>query len=184
METICPACGGARYKPEILEVRRLGRTIAEVLDLPFAEVGAVFGEHPALRRASEAMREAGLGYLELGRRLDTLADGEAQRLKLAEALLEPAEGEALFLFDEPTAGLQAEEVAGLADIFRKLLAKGHTLICVEHDLDIIARAHRVIDLGPEGGQEGGRVVVAGTPAELAGRSDSATGAALRRRFGL
>jgi excinuclease ABC subunit A len=149
-----------------------------------AEVGAAFEDLPALRRASEALLETGLGYLELGRRLDALADGEAQRLKLAEALLEPAEGDALFLFDEPTAGLQAEEVGGLAGVFHRLLGKGHTLIVVEHDLDIIARAHLVLDLGPEGGHEGGRVVAAGTPAELARRADSATGAALRRRFGL
>ncbi|MDD8026982.1 MAG: excinuclease ABC subunit UvrA [Acidobacteriota bacterium] len=179
----CSACGGTRYRSEVLDVRWGGLTIAEVLALPFADAAGVFAEYPAMARACRAAAETGLGYLEIGRTLDTLAEGEARRLRLAEALAAPARGKTLFLFDEPTAGLQATEGERIAAVFTRLLEQGHTLVAVAHDLNIIARAHRIIDLGPEGGGDGGRIVVTGTPAEVEATADSATGAALLRRFG-
>ncbi|MCX6561470.1 MAG: excinuclease ABC subunit UvrA [Candidatus Aminicenantes bacterium] len=181
-EAICPSCAGLRYRPEVLEARCQGLTIADVLALPLEKAGLVF-EDRLVRDAVRAAGETGLGYLQLGRTLDTLSDGEAQRLRLTEALMKPSPGETLYLFDEPTAGLQAAEVEGLARIFAGLLGRGHTLVAVEHDLDLIARAYRIIDLGPEGGNAGGRIVAIGTPSEVAAAADSATGAALRRRFG-
>jgi len=182
-ETPCPACDGRRYRPEVLEAHWKGLNIAEILALPLALAGNLFAELPAVVRACAAVVEIGLGYLELGRTLDTLSEGEARRLRLAEALAAPGADPALFLFDEPSAGLPASETERLAAVFARLLSQGHTLIVVGHDLDLIARAHQVIDLGPEGGADGGRVVAAGTPKEIETAENSATGSALRRRFG-
>ncbi len=182
-EVECRACRGLRYRPEVLEARWQGLTIAEALAMPLARAGAVFSGLPAVVRAGAAAEEIGLGYLEIGRTLDTLAEGEARRLKLIEAIAAPGPGPALFLLDEPAAGLAAGETDLLAIALARLLRGGHTLVVVGHDLGLIARAHRVIDLGPEGGEAGGRVVAAGSPAEIEGARNSATGAALRRRFG-
>jgi len=183
IETPCPACGGLRYRPEVLKAHWNGRTIADILALSAAEGTAVFEKVPALRDGLAVLSETGLGYLSLGQPLDTLSGGEGQRLKLAAELIRPVRGRALYLFDEPTAGLHREDVAGMLVLFGRLAGQGHSLIVVEHDLDVVARAGWVIDLGPEGGNEGGRIVASGSPAVIAACPESRTGQALRQRLG-
>jgi excinuclease ABC subunit A len=183
IETPCPACGGSRYRPEVLEVRWQNRTIAEVLDLTVDEAPPVFEDRPGLRSGLGLLAETGLGYLTLGRPLDTLSGGEAQRLKLAAELMSAVRGRALYILDEPTAGLHRRDVVKLLDLLERLAGQGHTVVAVEHDLDVIARADWVIDLGPEGGGEGGRIVTCGSPAEVAACPESRTGQALRDRLG-
>ena len=182
VETPCPSCGGLRYRPEVLRARRRGRTIADVLALSVEEGTAYFEECPGLQRGLSLLSETGLGYLALGQSLDTLSGGEGQRLKVAAELIKPVHGEALYLFDEPTAGLHREDVGKLLSLLGRLVGQGHTLIAVEHDLDVIARAGWVIDLGPEGGDAGGRLIACGCPVDIAGCAESETGMALRARL--
>jgi len=177
--TTCEGCGGARYNPEILKIEFRGKTIAEVLALSASEAKAFFSGHRQLERSLVVLVETGLGYIQLGQPLDTLSGGEAQRLKLAARLMEPASGNCLYLLDEPTTGLHFSDIENLLKIFSRLLDQGHTLVVIEHNLAVIARAHYIIDLGPEGGDEGGRVVAHGTPAEIAACPASYTGAALK-----
>jgi len=183
IETPCPSCGGLRYRPEVLRARLRGRTITDVLALSVEEGAVVFKECRGLQRGLSLLSETGLGYLALGQPLDTLSGGEGQRLKLAAELVKPVRGQALYLFDEPTAGLHHEDIGKLLALFGRLVGQGHTLITVEHDLDIIARAGWVVDLGPEGGEGGGRLVACGSPAEIAGHPESITGMVLRERLG-
>lgn len=175
----CPECGGSRYQPEILEVRWSGRTIADILDLTAAEGAEVFSGQPKIAAALALLADIGLGYLGLGQSLDTLSSGERQRLNLAAELAGRTEGRILYLFDEPTTGLHPSDVERLLRLFGKLLSAGHTIVAVEHDLDLISRAGHVIDLGPEGGDRGGSLVVQGPPAVVAACRASRTGAALR-----
>jgi len=175
----CEACGGGRYNAGVLEVRVAGRSIADVLGLTAAEASAVFSGQPKMASGLNLLAEIGLDYLALGQSLDTLSSGEKQRLKLAAELLRPPGGRALYLFDEPTTGLHRVDVERLLRLFGKLLAAGHTIVAVEHDLELISRAGHVIDLGPEGGDRGGRLVVQGPPAAVAACSFSYTGAALK-----
>ena len=180
----CPECGGSRYKDEVLEVRLRGKNIAEVLEMTASEATAFFGGKVA--EALEPLVTVGLGYLRLGQPLSTLSGGEAQRVKLAGRMgpgTRPAGGKpALFLFDEPTTGLHPSDVAQLFRAWEPLLDAGHGLVVIEHNLDVIAAADRVIDLGPEGGEGGGRVVAAGTPEELAACPESHTGRYLARHL--
>src|SRR5690554_5322211 len=186
----CPDCDGKRFRPEILEVRleHLGRSasIDEVLDMTVSEAIEFFSGLRDVQRALAPLADVGLEYLTLGQPVPTLSGGEAQRLKLAGHLVEhdPAvKGLAvkgkLFLFDEPTTGLHFDDVARLMRAFRKLLAGGHTLLVIEHNLDVIRAADWIIDLGPEGGEQGGQVVGAGTSADIMAISASHTGHALR-----
>jgi excinuclease ABC subunit A len=175
----CDVCLGARYNHEVLEVRLSGRTIADVLELTAAEGAAVWAGQPKLASGLSLLAEIGLGYLRLGQPLDTLSGGERQRLKLASELLDPPAGPALYLFDEPTTGLHPSDVDRLLGLFGRLLAAGRTVIAVEHDLDLVSRAGHVIDLGPEGGDRGGALVVQGPPEAVAACPASHTGAALR-----
>jgi len=182
VESPCDACGGLRYRPDVLRARWGGRTIADILALTAAEGSAVFRDHGALSRGLAVLEETGLGYLVLGQPLETLSGGEGQRLKLAAELIKPVRGETLYLFDEPTAGLHHDDTVKLLAVFRRLVGQGQTLIAVEHDLDVIAQAGRIIDLGPEGGKNGGRLIACGTPQEIAADPVSWTGAALRTRL--
>jgi excinuclease ABC subunit A len=184
VETICEDCGGSRYKPEILEVSLDGKTVADVLAMTMSEARAFFAGRHGFERPLALFEEIGLGYLRLGQSLDTLSGGEAQRLKLATGLARPVKGESLYIFDEPTTGLHFTDIEKLLKVFAHLLGAGHTIIVVEHNLDIIARAHHVIDLGPEGGDGGGQVVVSGTPSIIAACPVSYTGAALRKLWPL
>jgi excinuclease ABC subunit A len=183
IESSCEECRGRRYRSDVLEVRWRGRTIAETLALTASEGVSFFADQISLSGSLNVMAETGLGYLALGQRLDALSGGEGQRLKLAVELMKPVQGEGLFILDEPTAGLHHEDTTRLLAVFDRLLARGHTLIIVEHDLDVIAHSGWVIDLGPDGGAGGGQVVVCGPPMEIAAHRLSATGEALRRRLG-
>ena len=173
-EVECEVCGGNRYNDETLQIRYRGLSIAEVLSLPVDAAHSLFEAVPALRSRLEALRRVGLGYLELGRRSTTLSSGEAQRIKLARDLARPARTPTLYIFDEPTRGLHLVDVEQLIRILHQLVEDGHTVIAVEHQLDVIRNADFVLDLGPGSGPDGGKVVAAGTPEEVRERG-SVTG---------
>ncbi len=183
----CDECGGARYGRETLDVRYRGRSIAAILDLSVREARGVFEAFPRIRSTLEVLDEVGLGYLRLGQSSPSLSGGEAQRVKLAAELggadSEAARRRALFLLDEPTTGLHMADVARLVLLLRRLAARGHTVVVVEHHLDVVAAADHVVDLGPGAGEEGGRIVFQGRPEELARRAGrSATGRHLAARL--
>lgn len=180
---LCPVCQGQRFKPEVLAVTHCGLSVAQVLELTveeaLARLSPASAPDAALRRALTPVVRVGLGYLPLGQPLSTLSGGEAQRLKLARALSEPSAG-TLFVVDEPSAGLHAEDVRPVVAALHALVDEGASVVVVEHDLDVIAAADWVIDLGPGGGPQGGRLVAQGTPAQLANAATK-TGEALRTR---
>jgi excinuclease ABC subunit A len=178
----CPACHGARYNAETLEVTYRGKNIAEVLALSVDDAAKFLADLPAASRSLETLRDVGLGYLRLGQPATELSGGEAQRIKLATELQRARRGHALYLLDEPTAGLHPADITLLLQQLHALVDAGNTVVLVEHDLDTIASADWVIDLGPGGGDAGGRVVASGTPAELARASGSATAPYLARRL--
>jgi excinuclease ABC subunit A len=174
----CDDCGGLRYRRDVLEVRVDGRHIVDVLNLTIDEAVEVFAQEPAIVRRLEPLRRVGLGYLTLGQPLSTLSGGEHQRVRLALALMEAKPGR-LYVLDEPTTGLHPADVAVLLEAFETVLDQGGHLVVVEHNLEVIARAHHVIDLGPEGGPGGGRIVAEGSPHDVARVAESHTGRALR-----
>jgi excinuclease ABC subunit A len=178
----CPDCDGRRYRPEVLEVTVRGKSIADVLEMTVHEAAQFFAGSVEVRTALAPLVDVGLDYLRLGQPVPTLSGGEAQRLKLAGHLVDAARSTpkrgTLFLFDEPTTGLHFEDVAKLLAAFRRLIAAGHSLIVIEHNLDVIGAADWVIDLGPEGGEAGGEVVAVGTPRDIVANARSHTGAAL------
>jgi excinuclease ABC subunit A len=177
----CPDCDGRRFRPEVLEVKLRGKSIADVLDLTVFQALYFFRDVPELKRRLAPLSAVGLDYLRLGQPVPTLSGGEAQRLKLAGHLADAGGTEAskLFLFDEPTTGLHFDDVAKLLRAFRQLIAAGHSLLVIEHNLDVIRASDWIIDLGPEGGDAGGEVVCVGTPEEVAAHKTSHTGKALR-----
>ena len=171
----CEVCEGKRYNRETLEVTFKGKNIADVLDLTVEEANRFFRAVPALADRLSAMEDVGLGYLRLGQGANTLSGGEAQRVKLAAELAKKSTGRTLYLFDEPTTGLHFVDIAKLLEVFFKLRDAGNTLIVIEHNLEVIKCADWVIDLGPEGGAGGGRILGAGTPEEIARLAGSHTG---------
>ena len=175
----CEVCGGQRYDRETLTVRYRGLHIAEILDLTVEQAREVFGNVPAIERILSVVDDVGLGYLKLGQPATTLSGGEAQRVKLATELCRRSTGRTLYLLDEPTTGLHFEDVRRLLDVLHRLVDKGNTVLVVEHNLDVIKTADWVVDLGPEGGVGGGRLVVAGTPEVVAEHDGSHTGRHLR-----
>ena len=177
----CEVCKGRRYNRETLEVRYKGRSIADVLDLTVADALEFF-EQPAPHRArsSSCSNDVGLGYIHLGQAATTLSGGEAQRVKLATELAKRDTGRTLYILDEPTTGLHFEDVRLLLEVLHRLVDRGNTVVVIEHNLDVIKTADWIIDLGPEGGERGGRVVAAGTPEEVAEVPESYTGQFLRR----
>ena len=185
VQLLCPVCQGRRFKPEVLAIKHRGKSIADVLGMTIDEVQALFDPDDdrdyVLRRALDPVAQVGLGYLTLGQPLSTLSGGEAQRLKLARALSEEAKG-TLFVVDEPSAGLHAQDAAYVVAALHKLVNEGASVVVVEHDLDVIRACDWVIDLGPGGGPHGGRVVAEGTPEELES-ADTRTGHALREMTG-
>jgi excinuclease ABC subunit A len=174
----CEVCGGKRYNRETLEVAYKGRSIAEVLDLTVEEAVTMFENIPVLRRRLGALRDVGLGYLHLGQSATTLSGGEAQRVKLATELSKVSTGRTVYILDEPTTGLHFEDIRILLEVLGKLVDAGNTVIVIEHQLDVVRTADHIIDLGPEGGDEGGFVVAEGTPEEVALVKGSHTGQAL------
>ncbi|MBD0707030.1 MULTISPECIES: ATP-binding cassette domain-containing protein [unclassified Streptomyces] len=176
----CPDCHGARYNPETLQVRLRGLTIAEVLDLTVESAAAFFGGTPAAARSLRTLLDVGLGHLRLGQPATELSGGEAQRIKLATELQRPHRSPTVYVLDEPTTGLHPADVEVLMRQLNGLVDAGHTVIVVEHDMDVVAAADWVVDLGPGGGDEGGRVVAAGPPAEVARSRESRTAPYLAR----
>ena len=171
----CEVCEGKRYNRETLEVTFKGKNIADVLDLTVEEANRFFRAVPALADRLSAMEDVGLGYLRLGQGANTLSGGEAQRVKLAAELAKKSTGRTVYLFDEPTTGLHFVDIAKLLEVFFKLRDAGNTLIVIEHNLEVIKCADWIIDLGPEGGAGGGRIIGAGTPEEIARVPGSYTG---------
>jgi excinuclease ABC subunit A len=171
----CETCGGRRFRPEVLAARYRGRSIHEVLTCTVEDGLELFGDTEAVARPLRALQDMGLGYLVLGQPANTLSGGEAQRLKVAAELLGRNPRGVLYVLDEPTTGLHAEDVDRLAGVLHRLVDSGNTVVVVEHNLDLIAHADWVIDLGPEGGADGGRVVDAGTPEEVGARALGPTG---------
>ncbi|MGX6600961.1 excinuclease ABC subunit UvrA [Micromonosporaceae bacterium Da 78-11] len=178
----CPACHGARYNPETLQVTYRGKNVADVLAMSVDEAAKFLADVPAAARSLETLREVGLGYLRLGQPATELSGGEAQRIKLATELQRARRGHALYLLDEPTAGLHPADIALLLRQLHRLVDAGNTVVLVEHDLDTVAGADWVIDLGPGGGDAGGRVVATGPPAEVAEVTASVTARYLARRL--
>jgi excinuclease ABC subunit A len=179
----CPTCHGARYNEKTLEVTYEGKNIAEVLAMSVDDAAKFFADVPAASRSLETLRDVGLGYLRLGQPATELSGGEAQRIKLATELQRARRGHALYLLDEPTSGLHPADIALLLRQRHRLVDVGNTDVLVEHDLDAIATADWVIDLGPGGGDAGGLVVATGTPAEVARSRESVTAPYLARRLG-
>jgi excinuclease ABC subunit A len=177
----CPECGGERFQAQTLEVRYAGKSIAGVLALTVDEALELFQDHPKIARPLETMQEVGLGYLTLGQPSTTLSGGEAQRIKLVAHLKKAPRNHTLYLLDEPTTGLHQHDVQRLLAALQRLVDAGHTVVVIEHNLDVLRAADHVIDLGPEGGAEGGRVVASGTPEELEAHPTSYTGVALREQ---
>jgi excinuclease ABC subunit A len=174
----CEVCKGRRYNRETLEVRFKGKNIADVLDLTVADGLEFFANQPRVRQKLETLNDVGLGYIHIGQSATTLSGGEAQRVKLAAELSKRDTGRTLYILDEPTTGLHFEDVRLLLEVLHRLVDKGNTVIVIEHNLDVVKTADWVIDLGPEGGDAGGRVVVAGAPEDLVAAEASYTGRAL------
>jgi len=175
----CDSCGGQRYIPETLEVTFRGQSIADVLSMPVVEALTLFERVPKVRRMLKTLDDVGLGYVQLGQSAPTLSGGEAQRVKLAAELGRPSTGKTLYILDEPTTGLHFDDLKKLLSVLHRLVDLGNTVICIEHNLDVIKTVDWVIDLGPEAGWEGGTIVAEGTPGDIANVSASHTGCALR-----
>ncbi|PSQ29420.1 excinuclease ABC subunit UvrA, partial [Halobacteriales archaeon SW_10_68_16] len=175
----CEECSGARYNDETLEVTFRGKTIADVLEMSVDEAFEFFESHSQLRRRLKLLQDVGLGYMRLGQPSTTLSGGEAQRVKLAEELGKKDTGETLYLLDEPTTGLHPEDERKLIDVLHRLAEEGNTVVVIEHELDLVKNADHIVDLGPEGGENGGEVVATGTPEEVARTDESYTGRYLR-----
>jgi excinuclease ABC subunit A len=180
----CDACKGRRYNRETLEVLYQGRSVADILDLTVAEAVAVLEAHPRLNRLLTTLVDVGLGYLRLGQSASTLSGGEAQRVKLARELGRRETGNTLYLLDEPTTGLHFDDIRKLLHVLGRLVETGNTVVVIEHNLDVIKCADHVIDLGPEAGEGGGRVVAEGRPEDVARAGQSHTGRFLRPLLGI
>ena len=176
----CEVCKGRRYNRETLEVRYKGRSIADVLELTVADALEFFGAQRRIAEKLELLNDVGLGYIHLGQAATTLSGGEAQRVKLATELAKRDTGRTLYILDEPTTGLHFEDVRLLLEVLHRLVDKGNSVVVIEHNLDVIKTADWIIDLGPEGGENGGRIVAQGTPEDVAGAEASYTGVFLRR----
>jgi excinuclease ABC subunit A len=175
----CDACKGSRYSRETLEIRFKGRSIAEVLDMTVDDAVAHFDAYPKVRGMLECLRDVGLGYMQLGQASTTLSGGEAQRIKLATELGNMSSASTLYVLDEPTTGLHFADVEKLLGVLQRLADAGHTLVVIEHCLDVVKCADWLVDLGPEGGERGGTVVAAGTPEDVARNEASHTGRYLK-----
>jgi excinuclease ABC subunit A len=175
----CDACGGRRYAPDTLDVLYKGKSIADLLEMTVSEAVGFFENVPAVHRFLKLMDDLDLGYLGLGQPSNTLSGGEAQRIKLCEELGKPSRGKTLYVLDEPTTGLHMADVEHLMKALHRLVDRGNTVVVIEHNLRVVAECDRIIDLGPEGGEAGGRIVAAGTPEEVANVTGSHTGACLR-----
>ena len=175
----CETCKGKRYNRETLEVRFKGKSIADVLDMTVEEAVTFFENQPKILRKIQTLNEVGLGYISLGQHATTLSGGEAQRVKLATELSKRDTGKTLYILDEPTTGLHFQDIAHLLDVLQKLVEKGNSVLVIEHNMDVIKAADHVIDLGPEGGEKGGKIIALGTPEQVSRNSASYTGKFLK-----
>jgi excinuclease ABC subunit A len=180
----CETCHGARYNRETLEIRFKGKSIADVLDMTVEDAQAFFAAVPAVREKMDALCRVGLGYIKVGQQATTLSGGEAQRVKLSKELSRRATGRTLYILDEPTTGLHFEDVRKLLEVLHELVEQGNTVVVIEHNLDVIKTADWILDLGPEGGDGGGRIVAEGTPEAVARVGASHTGRYLRPLLGM
>jgi excinuclease ABC subunit A len=175
----CDVCGGKRFTRETLEITYKGKNISDVLEMTVDEAAEFFSSIPVLRRRLDVLQGVGLGYIHLGQPATTLSGGEAQRMKLSSELSKVATGRTLYILDEPTTGLHIHDVRQLLSVLDRLVERGNTVVVIEHNVDVIKSADHIIDLGPEGGEGGGRLVARGTPEEVAARPGSHTGETLR-----
>jgi excinuclease ABC subunit A len=182
VELVCEECKGTRFKQSVLDVKYHGLNIHEVLQLTVKEAIAFFSATTKLTAKLKVLNDVGLGYLRLGQSATTLSGGEAQRVKLAAHLSQATSEGTLYIFDEPTTGLHFDDIAKLLEAFERLLRAGGSILIIEHNLEVIRRADWVIDLGPEGGDGGGRIVAEGTPEEIARVDASYTGQYLRKEM--
>jgi excinuclease ABC subunit A len=176
----CDVCKGKRYNRETLEVKYKGKNIADVLAMTVSEGRVFFENYPRIFEPLKVLEEVGLGYINLGQAATTLSGGEAQRIKLASELSRRMTGNTLYILDEPTTGLHFDDVKKLLEVIQRLVDRGNTVVVIEHNLDVIKSADWVIDLGPEGGENGGKVVAFGTPEEVSKKAGSYTGEYLRK----
>ena len=163
----CDVCRGKRFNQETLDVRYKGKNISDVLEMTIEEAAIFFEKIPQIANKLETLVSVGLGYIQLGQSALTLSGGEAQRVKLATELSKRATGRTIYVLDEPTTGLHSDDVSKLIDMLNRLCDSGNTVLVIEHNLDVIKCADHIIDLGPEGGDEGGSIVACGTPEEVA-----------------
>ena len=177
----CEVCGGKRYNRETLEVRFKGKSIADVLDMTINRAVEFFASVPPILKKLKVLQDIGLGYIKLGQPSSTLSGGENQRVKLATELAKRDTGKTLFILDEPTTGLHFDDVNTLLTILNRLVDKGNTVLVIEHNLDMIAAADHVIDMGPGGGEHGGRIIATGTPEQIAA-GDSPTASFLKEQL--
>ena len=176
----CDVCHGKRYNREALEVRYKNKTISDVLEMTVDEAVEFFENHPLIAGKLRTLQEVGLGYIRLGQPATTFSGGEAQRIKLATELSRRSTGRTLYVLDEPTTGLHTDDVKRLLSILQRLVDGGNSMVVIEHNLDVIKTADWIIDMGPEGGQNGGRIVATGTPEDVAKNAKSATGKYLKK----
>ena len=176
----CEVCKGKRYNRETLEVKYKGKNIYEVLEMTVDEGVEFFGNIPKIKRKLETLQEVGLGYIKLGQSSTTLSGGEAQRVKLATELSKRSTGKTIYILDEPTTGLHTADVHKLTEVLDKLVEGGNTVVVIKHNLDVIKTADYIIDMGPEGGDNGGTVIASGTPEQVAKVEKSYTGKYLKK----
>jgi excinuclease ABC subunit A len=179
LEVVCPVCHGARFNRQTLSVHYRERSIADVLAMSIEEAAEFFANHESIRRVLATLVDVGLGYITLGQPSTTLSGGEAQRIKLATELSRGGAGHTLYILDEPTTGLHSDDIRRLLNVLNRLVDQNNSVLVIEHNLDVIKTADWVIDLGPEGGAGGGRIVAAGTPEDVAQCEASHTGQFLR-----
>ena len=180
----CEVCKGKRYNRETLEIRYKGKNIYDVLEMTVDEGVEFFANHQKIYRKLLTLQEVGLGYIKIGQPATTLSGGEAQRVKLAAELAKRSTGKTIYVLDEPTTGLHTADVHKLLEVLERLADGGNTVLVIEHNLDVIKTADHLIDLGPEGGDKGGTLVVCGTPEEVAKCKESYTGKYLRPMLGM
>ena len=176
----CEVCGGKRYNRETLDVKYKGKSIFDVLDMTVEEALGFFENVPSIRRKIETLYDVGLSYIKLGQPSTELSGGEAQRVKLATELSRKSTGRTIYILDEPTTGLHFADVHKLVEILHRLTEGGNTVVVIEHNLDVIKTADYIIDIGPEGGDNGGTVIANGTPEEVAGMEGTYTGIYIKK----
>jgi excinuclease ABC subunit A len=175
----CESCNGKRYNRETLEIRYRGKSIADILDMTVDQAVEFFESHTKIRNVVKTLQDVGLGYITLGQHSTTLSGGEAQRVKLSTELAKRDTGNTIYILDEPTTGLHFQDVQMLIDVLNRLVDRGNTVLVIEHNMDMIKVADHIIDVGPEGGQGGGKIIAEGTPEEIVKVKASHTGIYLK-----